>query len=309
VLALGLFEVWGAELVGLGALQQVRVVVPPLTQIGMDALVPLAPMVIEIQAPSHSVAELAPFQDLTRLVLLERVPEGTAEAIAELTGLQELGLPVLGSSTAAVVQQVAGMAQLRSLQLEGVAPHRPATLCAALAQCTQLTSLMLDLDKEGAAGVRPWLAALQQLTGLRRLSVPTTLLSRRRGSWLAVLRQLTHLRLRVWQQDFNKWQLPPRSPDLEVRSWAPGVIEQALLQQVPEWPATLQQVEVWVPVHLLQVKPAGWQFTAARPAGLQFSVWLEQQDSGTARGWERPFRPCPHLPGVWELQGQVEGGQ
>jgi hypothetical protein len=79
---------------------------------------------------------------------------------------------------------------------------------------------------------------------------------------------------------------------------------QELLQQVPEWPASLQQVEVWVesiPGSVL-FQPRCWTFIPVSAPGLQISVWMELRDS-TAKGWVRPFRPCPHLPGVWELQG------
>jgi hypothetical protein len=60
---------------------------------------------------------------LTRLVLDGQLPRGTADALAALTGLRELGLiPGRGDTTVEVVQQVAGMAQLRSLQLKGYHP-------------------------------------------------------------------------------------------------------------------------------------------------------------------------------------------
>jgi hypothetical protein len=36
------------------------------------------------------------------------------------------------------------------------------------------------------------------------------------------------------------------------------------------------------------------------------AIWMEQHDSSAA-SWSRPLRPCPHLPGVWELQGRAQG--
>jgi hypothetical protein len=80
---------------------------------------------------------------------------------------------------------------------------------------------------------------------------------------------------------------------------------QELLQQVQEWPASLQQVEVWVSSDDTGAKRMCWQHTPAVPAGGRFTVWVEQRE-GKAAGWTRPLRPCPHLPGVWELQGQPQ---
>jgi hypothetical protein len=300
----------------LGTVRQVRMVAPDF----MFRLYPvslLARKITDLEVSPDYLDNITSCPHLTRLVLSKWVPEGTAEALAALTGLRELGLQVDTSNrhSKAAMQQTAGMTQLRSLLLEGAAPGDPTTLCSTLAQATQLTSLVLDLGNvQQAADGEVWVAVLQQLTGLRRLAVAGPLVLCQGGSWVAQMVQLTRLELHVRQDALLSAALPV-SVEEEVHSPAYGVIEQNLLQQIPEWPASMQQVVVWLPdpweplwQRIPLLKPVCCQFTAPQPAGLQFSVWLEQRNA-TARGWARPFRPCPHLPGVWELQGEVEGGQ
>jgi hypothetical protein len=100
----------------------------------------------------------------------------------------------------------------------------------------------------------------------------------------------------------------------------PIAMAQQLRQQVQAWPASLQQVVVLYDLqldedffHSTRFKPECWQFNSAAPGGGQFSVWLEEDAEShedvidMAPGWARPFSPCPHLQGVWELQGEVAG--
>jgi hypothetical protein len=229
------------------------------------------------------------------------VPEGTAEALAALTSLQQLVLGCLpADSLVPVLQQVAAMPSLRSLQLESF-DDDPRSLAAALAQCTQLTSLVIKSASAVAIEDGAFVAMLQQLTGLRALAaltVPAEMLEQQRGAWLAPLTALTRLGVRVGRI----WTTGPGF-------WVPQHgIERELLQQVQAFPPGLQQVVV---THVesarsREFKPESWQFTPAVPGGVQCSVWVEEE-SGTASGWARPFHPCPHLPGVWELQGEVQG--
>jgi hypothetical protein len=54
-------------------------------------------------------------------------------------------------------------------------------------------------------------------------------------------------------------------------------------------------------------KPKSWQFIPTVPGGVPVSVWVGEEEDGVAPGWQRPLRPCPHLPGVWELTEEVPG--
>jgi hypothetical protein len=285
----------------LPTLQQLRVYHPSYLLTWNDhGLVHLASKLVDYEMSMYT-SWLTRCVHLTRLVLCEeRLPEGIAQALAAMTGLRELGLQYVGdSSVARVVQQAAGMAQLRSLQLVGrsmsqlkVAPH--------LAQCTQLTSLVLMVKSavltEPPGNDGPWVSALQQLTGLRSLTVHEQLLGCEQGTWLAALTQLSSLCVLVKEQ-------APAGQEVYVRGarWA-----RQLVEQVQPWPAGLQQVTFWVKPNLVgsSFKPKLWAQTA--PCGTVVAMWLERQ-GGVARGWARPLRSCPHLRGVWELQGPAQG--
>jgi hypothetical protein len=90
-----------------------------------------------------------------------------------------------------------------------------------------------------------------------------------------------------------------------------GLQQQLQLELLPGWPASMQQVVLTmvVPADAEEVKSHCWTFTPSSPGSRQVTVWLEphRQRRDLAKGWSRPFRPCPHLPGVWELQGEVQG--
>jgi len=214
-----------------------------------------------------------------------------AEALAALTNLQELDL---GCDMVPVMEQVAAMPTLRSLHaaLFDDLPPSPST---HLAQCTQLTSLVIMQTIAGAHG--GCAAVLQQLTGLRCLAVPAEVLEHQAGAWLAPLTALTRLGVRcslMW----DGW-----------RSSRTFCMAQRLLQTVQVYLGGVQQVLVTFPngdcgSHF---KPKSWQFIPTVPGGVPVSVWVGEEEDGVAPGWQRPLRPCPHLPGVWELTEEVPG--
>jgi hypothetical protein len=329
------------------------------------ALLPLAPKLTGYrQLAAEGVGVIKHMTHLTQLKLgLEHNtrPQGIATALAALTGLRELSLDGhFGRNLGDVLQQVAGMASLRSLELEGsVSSDFAREVEGALRKCTQLTSLVLlvlvlaDIDFESEFEEQDyWLGVPSELKGLKCLTVQSKGPGSGLGVWPEEHTQLTSLcvRLRydcIWVYDepeevededeeekerrkcaaeaegaYYEWlylgpfagQPPPpppprqqQQPALTYESVARGV-----LQQVGQWPASLKQVLFQVvgrpedskdPV----AKPTLWHFTPAAPAGAQqVSVWLEEGD-GAAVGWARPLRPCPHLPGAWELQGRGEG--
>jgi hypothetical protein len=125
------------------------------------------------------------------------------------------------------------------------------------------------------------------------------------GSWLSVFTQLTRLEVTLTGASlqglpvlvFGQQQQRPRSV----------VAAQGYLEQVQQWPASLQQVMFWVEQPLISpgFLPSCWEYEPPSLDGKQLSVWVEAQD-GAATNWLRPFSPCPHLPGVWELQGRAQ---
>jgi hypothetical protein len=295
----------------LAALQQLRVYHPHRKLVADAALVPLASKLVDYEesVTDQDPGALTSYLHLTRLVLTGQVPVGTAEALAALTGLQELGLHgLVTTSTAGVVQQVAGMAQLCSLQLVG-SGMSPVVVGPCLAQCTQLTSLVLLVEGPGDPDAASDLAStLQQLTGLRSLAVHEQLVGCEQGGWLEPLTQLTSLCVtlrkvpalagpaRYTCEDTRKYTMQ------HIHATAQRLMEQMQLQA---WPMQLQQVTFLASpkISMYRCGPMCWQ--QAAPGGAQVTVWVERQ-SVVAPGWTRPLRPCPHLPGVWEVQLPVQ---
>jgi hypothetical protein len=242
---------------------------------------------------------------LTQLVLSwasdTSIPEGITAAIAGLTGLQQLslegGLGGEGRPLESVLEQVAGMSALRSLQLQGSLQAEEAPMpCDGLAHCTQLTALTLlvraqDSHPQGDDGC---IHVLQQLTRLCRLAVPSAVVVHAAGAWLASLSHLTCLCV----------QLPRASSEWDY----PRAVVEGLVCQVQGWPALMQQATraVMQSPDSAGSGPALWQFTPAVPGATLVHLWVEEED-WAAHGWSQPLKPCPHLPGVWQLQGRPQG--
>jgi hypothetical protein len=309
---------------GLVALQQLRVYplqpgrddnlvhpVPKLTEYELWSLTPERPALYSEEVLSSCV-------HLTRLVLGGYMPQGTTEALAALTGLRELRLDAASvhpqRGTVEVLQQVAGMARLRSLQLTGYGAVT-SELATSLAQCQQLTSLSLSVAVTGdlGAGQILFTSALQQLTGLRCLTVQEKVVLVEQGTWHLALTQLTRLcvalgsKIGPQQGEGGKKQwLFFQQP--EQRSAAHHAAAQRVLARVQQWPAGLQQVLFNAPSGRkgASIVPMCWQLPSAGPNNAQVAVWLEEGGQ-LAANWARPLRPCPHLPGVWELQGAAPG--
>jgi hypothetical protein len=210
-------------------------------------------------------------------------------------------------------------------------------LTAALEQCTQLTSLHLaasyrvtERNRHLLTLSRHFVGVPQQLVELRCLSVPSELLEQQQGAWLAPLTALTRLCLDLPLCVQYQGRLPvPREGEQQDDVPLQALVTE-VLQKVQDWPASLQQVEVrvspelrvtqpvmprgmrrhkaaaqrelkWISSRITGAKRMCWEHTPEAPAGGRFSVWVERQE-GKAAGWGRPLPPCPHLPGVWELQ-------
>jgi hypothetical protein len=292
------------DLGALRQLQQVRIHHIDGWVLETHDMLQLAPMIAACWwfAPGQELLVALPhLVHLTELVLSARtfirekeVPEGTAGALAAMTGLQELTLDCLmDASLVPVLQQVAALPTLRSLDLEGVVGVPGLGLLAhGLALCTQLTSLLIrDVSKLAMGSC---VAAVQQLTALKSVTMPAELLQWEGGACLARLTALTELGVNLGGVDDEG------TGTCDVRSKVQG-----LLEKVQAWPAGLQQVlVVWCTFRgCAHPKRECWKFTQAAPGGGKFSVWVEEfHTTITAPGWARPFSPCPHLPGVWELQ-------
>lgn len=131
----------------LGALQQLRVHSLRLLQQPEELLQLFGPKLVDYT--SWRVPAATHMAHLTRLVwhCEHQVPQGAAEALAALTGLQELTLEgcLDGSAAGDVMQALAGMVQLRRLQLSGtVEPCR--------AQPARLPGAVHAADGSGVAG-------------------------------------------------------------------------------------------------------------------------------------------------------------
>jgi hypothetical protein len=231
------------------------------------------------------------------------------QALAALTGLRELSLSDLGRAVIPAVQQVASMTQLRSLQLEGrVMMPEEEDMLASLAQCTQLTSLTLHVGVLDDDHYRDHdLGPPAQLTRLRCLTVSQGVLLRDGGCWLGPLTELTRLCVTLPRTfSCNVWKCSTDEQRQHIEEeYVAGLQQQ--LQRVPVWPASMQQVVLDLPEDacVRECKPRCWSFTTVNHGSGQISVWLEQRRGSlpVAPGWARPLYACPHLPGVWELQG------
>jgi hypothetical protein len=295
-----------------------------------DPMLLLAPKLVEYAVYGSLAAAAAPqLGHLTRLVwdFGGGMIEEAAEALTALTALQELSLKGYmggaGSEVAAVVRRAAGMPQLRSLRLDGRAESTE-DMAASLAQCTQLTSLNLWVSPWVRDRQDAYMSVPQQLTGLQRLTVPWKMVEQEAGAWLAPLTALTRLCV---DQEGSSLMPPAPTGDLQevLRTYdnpqwqqQAGPRHQAraqeVLQQVQVWPPRLLQLVVWVEEGRARqgVAPRRWQHTPAAPGAVPFTVFFEEGgrygSSQVAPGWARPLSPCPHLPGVQELQREVQGG-
>jgi hypothetical protein len=309
------------DLPALQQLQQLRVQEPRMAfSPGHDPL-QLAPLVTFYKSSRWSKPEwINPLVHLTALDFYSPndAPEGLATTLAALSRLQALRLDVyMDTNAVACVQQAASMSGLRRLELD-LCARRNTALSAAVAGCTQVTSLTLMVAylRDGPFQIlgdnysideRLLVAALQQLTRLRSLKVHAPLLELAAGAWLAPLTALSSLHV-GW---LHKVQAPAAAPLLaelagtaaEQPEWnGHHTIAQLLLDGVQAWPPALQQV-LFTPSPAFgepRRKPSSWVHTPPTPGAAPLTVWLEQ-DFGQVAGWPRPWQPCPHLPGVWEL--------
>jgi hypothetical protein len=224
------------------------------------------------------------------------------DALAAMTGLQELGISQCGDGDMAAVAHVAaGMPKLRCLHLTG-SVGCAAELSSGLALCTQLDTLDLGTtaaDREGSLSVLP------PLVGLSSLGVFSNVVEHGGGACLAPLTGLTQLIVMLPYADKQPWSCnePPYAEGEQTpqdRQWdmAQGVMQRiSSIWQV--WPAGLRRVCLLVPHHppWYRLEPQRWEILPEAPSGMRVTVNLAQ----SSVAFSPSFQACPHLPGVWEM--------
>lgn len=213
-----------------------------------------------------------------------------------MSNLRALGLEgaLHGEGMQVVLQQVAVMSTLRSLLLKGKVVHDH-HLSSKLELCTQLTALDLRVwmtqPGPGANTMidRDYVPVPQQLTGLRSLVLPGNIFEHGNGACLAPLSHLTSLCLRVGRD----------------------IVGYALVEgpvcQVRDWPALWQNIiRAGRAAEGAVTPPTHWLIPPAAPGSASINVFVEEE-GWQGHGWSQPLVPCPHLPCVWELQGEAQG--
>jgi hypothetical protein len=191
-----------------------------------------------------------------------------------------------------LLQQLAGLPQLRLLRLAGFCISQHITGVTALQQLTGLTInglLHLNLGAtcvgQQAPGVGPWPDLLPQLPGLQRLEVEQDVVTGCHQPWWTGLTALTQL------------VVVARS------SAAVADIEAALAAGTV--PASLKQLVVKVELSWdeWQAQGPGLSVRASILAGVEVVVWKLRDIMSHKIMYELPpaVTPCPWLPGVWEV--------
>jgi hypothetical protein len=293
----------------MGALQQLRL----LSSCSEEVMVQVAPKLTACWYEAAWGVGVLP--QLVHLTLLQLswlgegegggpdMPEGIPEALLALTCLQALRLDgaMEGERLEVVLQQVAGMSTLRNLQLAGILYSGADRLTSGLQLCTQLAALLLIVLIDNRAPGEDWdFANLrfapvpQQLTGLRRLNINDKVLEYDNGVWVTALSQLTCLWVPFWSRG------PCRlveGPLCQVRDW--GAVRRQLQARCGQDEPPLASDGTACASQ--RTSGAHWQVTPAEPGAGAVRVFTDLSHAGS-----QPLVPCPHLPGVWELQGELE---
>jgi hypothetical protein len=216
------------------------------------------------------------------------------DLVAQLPMLRQLEVVVLRPGGAAWVQQLSGLARLQHLTLafDAGATSDVGAVVSALSSVQQLTYLYLNNLEEVQAST--WAAVLPHLTRLRVLGVTKQLLLE--GGLAAEvhkLQQLQSLYVTCYPDD----------------TWHPAAIGADMGQhmRVLSKCITLRDVVCWS--YPRDGTPAAhplWGFVYA--GRLHLSCWHKLRNAAEEGRVVCP-RPCPHLPGVWQLRQDPAGGQ
>jgi hypothetical protein len=232
-------------------------------------------------------------QHVTKLAGLLWTSSNLKPLVTKATHLRKLQLTVGGPDAGAKVQQLSVLSQLRHLDINVIClPHHNATAAAvlALSNLQQVTYLSLYTGAQTLPCSTAWAALLPCLTQLRVLAVDRQQLL---GGVLAAefsrLVQLACLYLGVQSRGWWDPTSALAAPTLDVLSRS----------------STLTDVLYWYEGYGNAAQPL-WQ--RVHQSGLHVSRWQQWRHAAEEGRVVRP-RPCPHLPGVWELQQEASDGQ
>lgn len=219
--------------------------------------------------------------------------------LTRLTALRHLEVRLIWDSNQLpmLLQQLAGMPQLRSLRLDGRHPHAAIAGMTALTQLTglyttRLPHTNLDTDNQGQEG-NPWPGILQQLPGLQSLEVqPELVVNRSNQPWWTALAALTQLAV----QSLYDWDVEGALMDQDLRA------VQAALAATPV-PASLRHLVFVVNPDAHEGGAAYWSHKPSRQLPGVTVTCVKLRPRTVLDDLTLPGTPCPWLPGVWERLG------
>jgi hypothetical protein len=227
-------------------------------------------------------------------------PVSAEPLLPYLTNVQQLTVILGRADGVPLLRQVTTTSSLRHLQLKIMSAQRgPAALVSALGSMQQLTCLTVDAGVDNFIPCGPWHAeevrcswaqALQQLTQLRVLAVPLELLQAGMAAELTSLVLLQCL------------YVHSGSAPAQVLEQVAGCLRAlpSSLQAVLCWPrGTLSGFDHNTRLVVPEGSPLG---------GVHISFWHGWR-TAAQQGLVLVPRPCPHLPGVWELQQEAATGR
>jgi hypothetical protein len=224
----------------------------------------------------------------------ERQPRIPHPVLAAAPNLRKLDIQATVALPIAWVEQLYGLSGLRQLHITLHVRMTPATdMVSALAGVSQLTCLSLE---EGCGKVPrdTWAAVLPHLTQLRVLAIDEYLL--KYGGVLPEAAQLTQLQC-----------LYVHGSELAGRyGYKQTIFSDPLhpppVSDVPDLPRSLKAVLHWT--HVRALYPASPQQCPWDLPGTAHYTFCHKWRHAAEQGLVVCPRPCPHLPGVWELQQQ-----
>jgi hypothetical protein len=218
-------------------------------------------------------------------------PLGAAAAITSSCGLRRLKVCLHAAGAAVCVQQLSALTGLQDLSLTLLSPLKDhaAAVLSGLAGAPQLTSLHVSTRSAADMGRTTWAWLLPRFTQLRVLGVEQDMLDAGLAAEVYRLGQLQCLYV----------------ADPYRATGHPGDTCAALAHHLPALGkcSSLRAVLCWSP-HLNGASRCLWAHV--HEGRLHLSCWRKWGHAAEEGRVVCP-RPCPHLPGVWELQQQEAG--
>jgi hypothetical protein len=222
-----------------------------------------------------------------RIMYQQHGPPSAAPSLATLSGLRKLEVCSLGPGAAACVHQLSSLSRLQSLSLDfyATAASDAAAVLSAVSSVQQLTPLFVYTSSISVPR-STWAALLPHLPQLRVLGVSKQLLE---GGLADEVHLLTQLQCLYVSSDSPHEEVAAvtcasLTPYLPVLSKCSSL--KAVLYYRYAWDGHPAAQPLWEYVHQGRLHLSGWH------------KWRHAAEEGRVV-WPRP---CPHLPGVWELQ-------